>query len=258
MIVKVKCVKSMSNDFQTITAEAAGIPSAAVGAFIDQLEHKTLPMHSIVLLKGEGIAAEAYWKPFDEGFRHRVYSTSKSFVSVAVGILAGDGKLSLDDRVADFFPDYAAKHAPVQPYAALATIRDLLMTTTCFNTAAYAAFNDWTAAYFQLPAQHMRGQSFRYDTLATVMLGMIIRRVSGVEFMSLCRSACLIRPGCRLISSASRHLGDPGIDLCLPSKMLRHMLVVCLALYGEVDISCQDADKVPIALTQIVQVRRIS
>ena len=79
----------MKRDFQEITPEAAGIPSAAIAAFIDRLEDKTLPMHSILVLKGDRIAAEAYWKPFDETFRHRMYSTSKSFVSVAIGILAG-------------------------------------------------------------------------------------------------------------------------------------------------------------------------
>jgi CubicO group peptidase (beta-lactamase class C family) len=79
----------VKRDFQEITPEAAGIPSAAIAAFIDRLEDKTLPMHSILVLKGDRIAAEAYWKPFDETFRHRMYSTSKSFVSVAIGILAG-------------------------------------------------------------------------------------------------------------------------------------------------------------------------
>ena len=155
----------MKRDFQTTTPEAAGIPSAAIVAFIARLEDKTLPMHSFLLLKGDRIAAEAYWKPFDKTFRHRMYSTSKSFASVAIGILAGDGKLSLDDRVVDFFPDYKAKCAPVQPYAAMATVRDLLRMTTCFNVPDYARFDDWTEAFFRLPALHMPGQSFRYDTL---------------------------------------------------------------------------------------------
>ena len=172
----------MRRDFQTITPEAAGIPSAAIAAFIDRLQDKTLPMHSLLVLKGDRIAAEAYWKPFDETFRHRLYSTSKSFVSVAIGILAGDGRLALDDRVVDFFPEYKEKYAPVQPYAALATVRDLLKMTTCFNVPDYAPFDDWTAAFFRLPAAHLPGRSFRYDTLATVMLFMIVRRVSGVEF----------------------------------------------------------------------------
>lgn len=175
----------MKRDFLTITPEAAGIPSAAVAAFIDRLEDKTLPMHSILVLKGDRIAAEAYWKPFDETFRHRMYSTSKSFVSVAIGILAGDGRLSLDDRVVDFFPEYKEKCAPVHPYAAMVTVRDLLKMTTCFTASNYAPFDDWTEAFFRIPAGHIPGRSFRYDTLGTVMLCMIVRRVSGVEFMTL-------------------------------------------------------------------------
>jgi len=174
----------MRREFEQTTPEAVGIPSAAVAAFIDRLEDKTLPMHSILVLKGDRIAAEAYWKPFDAAFRHRMYSTSKSFVSVAIGILAGDGRLSLDDRVVDFFPDYSEKCAPVHPYAAMATVGDLLKMTTCFNAPNYAPFDDWTEAFFRLPAAHIPGTSFRYDTLATVMLCMIVRRVSGAEFVA--------------------------------------------------------------------------
>lgn len=173
----------MKRNFESVTPEAAGIPSVAVTEFIDRLEDKTLPMHSILLLKGDQIAAEAYWQPFDATFRHRMYSTSKSFVSVAIGILAGDGKLSLDDRVVDFFPEYKTRHQPLHPYKEMVTVRDLLKMTTCFNVPDYARFDDWTEAFFRLPAAHLPGQSFRYDTLGTVMLCMIVRRVAGVEFM---------------------------------------------------------------------------
>ena len=174
----------MKKDFRNATPEAVGIPSAAITAFIDRLEDKTLPMHSILLLRGDIIAAEAYWKPFDADFRHRMYSTSKSFASVAIGILAGDGKLSLDDRVVDLFPEYKEKCAPVHPYLAMTTIRDLLKMTTCFNASNYASFEDWTEAFFRITASHIPGRSFRYDTLATVMLCMIVHRVSGLEFMA--------------------------------------------------------------------------
>lgn len=177
-------VSHMRRDFASITPEAAGIPSAAIAALIDRLEDKALPMHSILVLRGDRIAAEAYWRPFDAAFRHRMYSTSKSFVSVAIGILAGEGRLSLDDRVVDFFPDYKAKCAPVHPYTAATTVRDLLTMTTCFNVCDYVRSADWTEAFFRTPAAHLPGRSFRYDTLATVMLCMIVRRVSGVEFMA--------------------------------------------------------------------------
>jgi len=175
----------MKPAFLNVTPEAAGIPSSAVLSLIDRLEDKKLPMHSMLLLKGDRIAAEAYWKPFDESFRHRIYSSSKSFTSVAIGILAGDGAFSLDDRVVDFFPEYKAKFAPLHPYTEKTTVRDLLKMTTCFNVPSYVDFDDWTEAFFRLPAAHLPGQSFRYDTLATVMLCMIVRRVAGVEFMEL-------------------------------------------------------------------------
>lgn len=177
----------MKKDFQTITPEAAGIPSTAVAAFIDLLEDKKLPMHSVLLLKGDAIIAEAYWKPFDTDFRHRMYSTSKSFVSVAIGVLVGDGALSLDDNVVDFFPEYKERFAPIHPYLEMTTVRDLLKMTSCFNAPNYVTYDDWTEAFFQTPAAHIPGKSFRYDTLATVTLCMIVRAVSGLEFTSLLR-----------------------------------------------------------------------
>lgn len=221
----------MKRDFQTITPEAAGIPSAAVAAFIDRLEAKTLPMHSFIILKGDKIAAEAYWKPFNATFRHRMYSTSKSFASVAIGILAGDGKLSLDDRVVDFFPEYKARFAPVHPYAAMATVRDLLKMTTCFNAPNYAPFKDWTEAFFRLPAAHIPGQSFRYDTLATVMLCMIVRRVAGVEFMAFLQTRLFdpagMSPNLQCIQSPCGHdWGGSGV-LCT-TRDLAKFAYVCM------------------------------
>ncbi|MBT5611170.1 MAG: serine hydrolase [Lentisphaerae bacterium] len=221
----------MKTDFQKTTPEAAGIPSTAVAAFIDRLEDKTLPMHSILVLKGDQIAAEAYWKPFDESFRHRMYSTSKSFVSVAIGILAGDGKLSLDDRVVDFFPEYKEKCAPVHPYTAMVTVRDLLRMTTCFTASNYPRFDDWTEAFFRITPGHIPGKSFRYDTLGTVMLCMIVRRVAGVEFVAFLQERLFdpvgMSAGIQCIQSPCGHdWGGSGV-LCT-TRDLAKFAYVCM------------------------------
>ena len=219
----------MRRDSQRITPEAAGIPSAAVAAFIDRLEDRTLPMHSFLMLRGDKVAAEAYWKPFDATFRHRMYSTSKSFVAVAIGILAGDGRLSLDDRVVDFFPEHKEKFAPVHPYAAIATVRDLLRMTTCFNSPQYPRFDDWTEAFFRIPTAHMPGRSFRYDTLGTVMLCMIVRRVSGVEFVALLQERLFdpagMSPDIQCIQTPCGHdWGGSGV-LCTTRDLARFAYV---------------------------------
>ena len=66
--------------FDKITPEKAGISSARVLEFINTLEKRGLPMHSILMMKGNDIFAEYYWLPFSKNFCHRMYSQTKSFV----------------------------------------------------------------------------------------------------------------------------------------------------------------------------------
>lgn len=171
--------------WQQVGPEAAGIPSEAVARLIDCLEAKRLPMHGLVLLRRGRLAAEAYWKPFHRDFMHRMYSSSKSFVSVAIGLMEGEGLISLDDRVIDYFPEY--DNQDTHPAVAMTTIRDLLSMRTAFATGSYAAYADWTEAFFRMEANHFPGMTFRYDTSASVMLGMLVRRVTGEEFLAYLR-----------------------------------------------------------------------
>ena len=166
--------------------ESLGIPSRAIIGFLDELAALCFPMHSILLARHGKLAAEGYCPPFDAGRRHRMYSVSKSFTSVAVGLLIGEGKLHLDDRAADFFPEYLPDHP--HPYILEATIRHLLMMAT---------FNEVSAYNFQTPnfvraffdnrfAKHKPGTVFRYDTAATNTLCAIVEKLTGkrmVEYM---------------------------------------------------------------------------
>ncbi len=51
------------------------------------------------------IVGEWYFEDAKPETKHLVYSTSKSFSSVAAGLAIGDGKLKLDSTVGEFFPD---------------------------------------------------------------------------------------------------------------------------------------------------------
>ena len=79
--------------------------SLACKRFIGELNRRKINLHSaLITLKGETLYEE-YRAPFDADTPHRMYSVSKSFVSMAVGALIGEGKLSPSARVASFFPD---------------------------------------------------------------------------------------------------------------------------------------------------------
>ena len=84
--------------FKKTTPEEAGISSKAVLSFLKTLDACGFSTHSIVMARGDKLFTELYYAPFHKDFKHRMYSVSKSFVSIAVGMAIDDGLLSLDDK----------------------------------------------------------------------------------------------------------------------------------------------------------------
>jgi CubicO group peptidase (beta-lactamase class C family) len=139
--------------------------------------------------KGQ-IAAEGYWAPFTEDSMHRMYSISKSFVSMAIGLMIDEGKIHLDDQVVKFFEDKVPQD--IHPYLVQATIRDLLMMSTPHSTNSYSREDsDWAATFFHKQPSHPPGTVFSYDTAATVVLNTIVERISGVPFLEYMRPKLL-------------------------------------------------------------------
>jgi CubicO group peptidase (beta-lactamase class C family) len=170
--------------------ESVGIPSRAVARFIDAIDAERVCMHGFVLVRAGRIAAEGYWAPFTAASLHRMYSVSKSLVSLAVGLLIDAGDLALNDRVADFFPDKLP--AAVHPYLRHATVRDLLMMATPHSGTSYTRDDpDWTWTFFNRAPSHPPGTVFSYDTSATVVLGAIVERKAGVSFLESMRQKFL-------------------------------------------------------------------
>ena len=59
-----------------------------------------------MIVRNGKILTEAYYKPFDKDFAHRIYSSSKTYTALAIGKLIDDGVLKLTDKIADFFPEF--------------------------------------------------------------------------------------------------------------------------------------------------------
>ena len=95
--------------FDRITPEEAGIKSRNVKKYLDLLDRRDIPMHSVLMIKGDRLFCEAYYAPFNKDTIHRMYSQTKSFVAMAIGFLIDEGKLKLDDKIADFFPGVRKK-----------------------------------------------------------------------------------------------------------------------------------------------------
>ena len=62
-------------------------------------------MHSLLLLRGDQLFLEAYWAPYTKDSIQRMYSSTKSFVSIGVGLAQEDGLIDLDKPISSYFPE---------------------------------------------------------------------------------------------------------------------------------------------------------
>lgn len=166
--------------FEKITPEQAGISSRQVAKFIKALQKRGLAMHSVLLMKGESVFGEFYWKPFHQDLPHRMYSQTKSFVGVAVGLLEEDGLISLDDPIHTYFEDKYERQLP--EYLEQLTIRQMLTMQTAGITPSWFKSEepDRARLYFeQNKANHPGGFQFHYDSPGSQVLCILVERLTG-------------------------------------------------------------------------------
>lgn len=194
--------------FERATPESQGVPSAAIEAFVNACEKELDGIHGFVLLRHGKRVAEGWWHPFDADLTQHVFSHSKVFSSTAVGLLYDEGKIKLDDRLIDIFPD----KAPAQPSeeAKLVRVRDLLTMNVGQNTEAIFVEpdGDWVQALLRNKFDRKPGTGFRYDSCASHVLAAIMERKTGRKLMDYLDEKLFRKIG---IQGAWTNVGPDGI-----------------------------------------------
>jgi CubicO group peptidase (beta-lactamase class C family) len=143
----------------------------------------------IVYEKGYGVRSLNSGKKVDENTLFGIASNSKAFTTAAIGILADEGKLKLDDKVTDYIPEFKM----YEPYVtAEFTIRDLLTHRSGMGLGA-GDLMDWPDStnftiedvihnlrYFK-PVSSFRSK-YDYDNQMYKVAGELIKRVSGMSW----------------------------------------------------------------------------
>ena len=209
--------------FEKVKPEDVGISSSKVLEYIKTLENYRLRTHSIIMARGNKIFAECYYKPFDENFKHRMYSVSKSFVAIAVGVAEQEGLLSLDDKFMDYFPEY--RNENVNARFDEATIRDMLsMQTFMVDYGVWWGEPDRAEAYFSKSSRQIPGTNFYYDSSGSFMLGCLVEKVTGKPFLEYLKEKVLLDIGfsedsyCLLAPGGHSH-SDSGV-MCTARDLL--------------------------------------
>lgn len=236
-------------EFNYIKPFEAGISSKQIKKYLEILKRYNIPVHSIIMAKGNNIFFEKYWEPFTPEFQHRLYSSTKSFVSIAIGFLLQEGLIkSLDDKITDYFkddlPDNIATNVKDQ------TIRNMLMMSTGFIKERECWFEhnveDRVKYYFEISAEpadnkteysKIPGSFYFYDSNGSFILGSLVERLSGMSFKDYLTEKLFSKLG---ITEKVRCLSCPGGNswsdsalLCTPMTFLKTARFVLN--YGKVD-----------------------
>ena len=157
------------------TPEAEGVSSAGIRAFVEAANAQVDTMHSFMLVRHGQVIAECWWKPESAEKPHVLYSLSKSFTSTAVGLAVAEGKLSIDDPVLKFFPDYA----PAEPSDKMKAmrVRDLLTMSTGHQSEPKLTPDEpWVKSFLAHPVEHKPGAHFLYNSAGTYMCSAIVQK----------------------------------------------------------------------------------
>ena len=176
--------------FHTARPESMGISSKHILQFLKKAEDNGIMLHSVLMMRRDHVVAEGYYSPFTRNGLHRMYSVSKSFVGTAIGLLADEGRISLDDHVCDYFRDKLPEHP--HPYILDMRIRDLLMMSTPHTSTTYKRDDkDWAWTFFNTEPSHPAGTIFHYDTSGTYVLDVLTERVTGKPFLEYLKDKVL-------------------------------------------------------------------
>ena len=163
-----------------VLPEEVGVRSEDVHALVSSLVKRKIHMHSLLLMRGDKIFLDSYWAPFHKDRPHRMYSVTKSFVSVVVGLAVEDGLVDLDRRIASYFPDKIGE--PLSEWLAAQTVRDMLTMTTVGGPHGWfsARAEDRTRFYFEdAVASRPSGTAWQYDSAGSQVLSSLVERVTG-------------------------------------------------------------------------------
>jgi CubicO group peptidase (beta-lactamase class C family) len=176
-------------EMEPASPESQGVDSQAVLDFIDAAERTFAGsakgyLHGFVIVRHGKVIAEGSWAPYDTlNEPHMLYSHSKSFTSSAIGFLVDDGKVDLDERIVDLFPE----ETPANPSEDLKQlrIRDLLTMNVGSKSDHHIPKypKDWAKEFLAKPINWKPGTGFKYDSDATYMLAAIVEKKSGLKLM---------------------------------------------------------------------------
>jgi CubicO group peptidase (beta-lactamase class C family) len=162
------------------TMKTFDVPGIAVGIVKDG---------QLVFARGYGVRSLQNGQPVDEHTLFGIASNTKAFTATALGILADEGKLTWDDKVIDYIPEFRLYN----PYVTQDfTIRDLLTHRSGMGLGAgdlmiWPDGSDFTRSEIIHNLRFLKQVSpfrskYDYDNNLYIVAGEVVARISGTSW----------------------------------------------------------------------------
>ncbi|HZQ45126.1 MAG TPA: serine hydrolase domain-containing protein [Acidobacteriaceae bacterium] len=172
-------------DIATKTLHDTGVPSASIAIVENQ---------RVVYAHAFGLANVSPARPATPDMAYPIGSISKQFTANAILLLQQRGKLSIDDPVAKYFPNFTRANE--------VTLRNLMTMTSGYedfapqdyiipawreNTDPLANVTRWATK----PLDFTPGTDWQYSNTNYVILGLIVQKITGQPLMQFIRENVL-------------------------------------------------------------------
>lgn len=174
-----------NGSFRTAPPDSQGIPSRAVLRFLKELESQNVDIHSLYIFRNGYQLVGANRKPYRADTPRRIYSAAKALTGLAILFAVQEGKLSLETRLSQLFPEELPE-APSDRLKALNVYHLMTMTTGHGRDTFRPVVNGESSvrAFFEEPLEFEPGTHFLYNNGVPHILGLIVKKVSGQDYLT--------------------------------------------------------------------------
>lgn len=169
--------------------------AAAFDNYVAAVDSLNEGIYSIMVVRHGKVIAEKWFGDYTPDSVFPMNSVSKTFTSMAVGLLVEKGLISTDQKVVDLFPE----KVPAEPSDRLMqmSVHNLLTMNSGHPSDPTARIrddkqippeeNDWIARFMEGPFDYAPGEYFCYNSLCTYLLSAAVQKLTGekvVDFLT--------------------------------------------------------------------------
>ena len=211
--------------FNKATPESVGISSKNIAKYIRLMEKRGMVMHSLLLYRHDRLVSETYWTPFDKDTVHRMYSTTKTYVAIAIGILQDEGKLNIYDNILDYMGEEVKGTLP--RFMDKLTIRDMLTMRTIGETPSIYEIDSFNRRelYFNYKRKSRPSNTqWQYDSNGSQMLCALVEKLSGMSLFDFLKTKLFDKMGtfktATILKTADGNCWGDSAMVCTSRDML--------------------------------------